>query len=311
MAAGAIQTTAPFYLAIVVVLSGGIVAFSGPQDNPPPFIELDVVVTQHDGGPVRGLTRGDVEVREDGRRVELQTITERQNPDHTADEGRTVILMLDDTGLAAPSRERVREIARTVLTYANDRDHVSVVRLSTRQDDPFGNLQQARDRVNAYREGVVPFDRRSGSLEALRLAARVSRAVGPSTRRRKALVCIGAAAVCNVQVDLWSGLGAQARWWTTAVAEASDANLAVYGIVPAISAEFQAPGIVETTGGRLFSRSTGLDAAIRQIWVDASHHYLLGYWGDNDSRKNHSIEVRVTKPRVHVLARRERGQSGT
>ena len=302
------------YLAVLALVSGGLVAASSQRDNSPPFIELDVVVSTQGGDSVPGLRLGDFEVREDGRRVTLETITERQSAGNTnteAGDGRTVVILLDDLGLAETSRVSVREIARAVLAYADVRDDISVVRLSHREDEPLGDLQGALARVEEYRPGIIPFNRRSASREAFLVAARVSRAVGQSARRRKALVCIGTSAVCNVQDDLWwGGAGGLKRQRIAALAEASDANLAVYGILPAASAQSHTDGIIEATGGRLFGGSTGLRAAIQRIWLDASHHYLLGYWGAVDSRDTHRIEVRVTKPRVKVLARRERGRSG-
>jgi hypothetical protein len=62
-------------LGVLAVVSGVLGAASVQRGNSPPFIELDVVISTQGGDSVPGLRLGDFEVRKDGRRVTLETIT--------------------------------------------------------------------------------------------------------------------------------------------------------------------------------------------------------------------------------------------
>ena len=54
----------------------------------------------------------------------------------------------------------MQAIARALLSPFDQGDEVSVVRLSSRSDEAFGDVSTAGDRIDGYRGGMVPFSRR-------------------------------------------------------------------------------------------------------------------------------------------------------
>ena len=81
-------------------------------------------------------------------------------------------------------------------------DELSVVRLHSRTDEAYGDMPEALHRIASYRGGVMPFVPRESQADALRQIAAMSRQLATSGSRRKAIVCIGAQALCDVSEPL-------------------------------------------------------------------------------------------------------------
>jgi VWFA-related protein len=101
-------------------------------------VEVDVRVTDRNGRPIRGLTINDFEIREDGRRQSITSLTLIDNsvvrsPDAApADSTGTLdaaiyVLVLDDLHVEASNSLRARALARQFVEQAvTDRDRVAV-----------------------------------------------------------------------------------------------------------------------------------------------------------------------------------------
>jgi hypothetical protein len=66
-------------------------------------------------------------------------------------------------------------------------------------------------------------------------------------------------------------------------------------------------GLDENTGGTDFVRSNDFRRSAEMIWNEAGHYYLLGYTPTAPQRELHTIDVSVRRSRLHVRARRRRG----
>jgi VWFA-related protein len=184
-------------LLMVAVLSAQ--APSGPQD-PPTFrsgvdlIEVDVVVTDRQGNPVRDLTRDDFEIVEDGRSQTVRTFSlvdlpipppaptpqrgrvdlEPDTASNAAPEGRTYVMLLDSESTIAPPMKqeivlRTKQIARQFLTEAvRAGDQVAVIHAQGSNSDGQGFtssralVDRAIDRFGRGLSGPIDWQARPG-----------------------------------------------------------------------------------------------------------------------------------------------------
>jgi VWFA-related protein len=133
------------------------------QQAPPPtprfksdvtVVEVDVVVTDKSGRPVRGLGREDFEISEDGRPVEIATFSAVDVPEaprHAiipppdrsgsafasndyADDGRMILIVLDDiqVGFSAGRMATVKSVARRAVERLGPADVAGVMTTSGR-----------------------------------------------------------------------------------------------------------------------------------------------------------------------------------
>jgi VWFA-related protein len=296
-------------VAAAFVFSTAVVA----QRKPPALananlVELDVAVVDGVNRPVRGLEQPDFEIKEDGRPVEIKTFAMVSALGTTdRDDGRSVVLLLDDSSVPIGGTAAMQMIATRMLSPVGKGDEVAVVRLNMRGDEALGDLKAALFRIGEYRGGMVPFSRRDTPETSLKVVTSISRQVAPVERRRKSIVCVGLPAVCDVGEPpnayhvLWPS-------WVEALNATAEANVAVYMVDPTgltQQTRTSSGGLVEMTGGQVF-RSNDFQHAADVIWSESGHYYLLGYWPSGKAQELHSIDVKVTKSGAHARARRRR-----
>ena len=131
----------------------------------------------------------------------------------TAD-GRSVLLLLDDTGIGAIGTEAVQSIAKLFMSRARPADDVAAVRLThSPKDEAVGDISDAFQRIAEYRGGTLPYFGWETTENALKAVTAIARQVEPLEHRRKVLVCVGARSVCDPYCrspkTAWSG---QAGW---------------------------------------------------------------------------------------------------
>src|ERR1043166_4878111 len=171
---------------LVAALFAAAVATLAAQQQAAYLVEIDAVVTDDAGKPVAGLMQGDFDVKEDGKQVELKTF------DAVEDTGtrpipRSIVLLLDDSGVGTGNTLAIQTIARTFVARMAPPDEFSVVRLNNRRDEAFGDRLEALLRISEYRSDALPFFGRETLENALQVFARVSRTVEAIEHRRKAL----------------------------------------------------------------------------------------------------------------------------
>lgn len=290
------------------VVGVDIVARAQPQATY--LVEVDAVVTDGDGKPVQGLKQQDFEVKDDGKRVELKTFEEvAETP--TTGVSRVIVLLLDDSGVGSGNTLAIQTIARTFVARMAPPDEFSVVRLSNRRDEAFGDRLEALLRISEYRSDTLPFFGRETVENALRAFAKVSRTLEPIEHRRKALVCIGVPDVCGIGEPanrtslLW-------KFWVDTAGAMGRANTSLYSLEP-IGATRRSSvtgnSIAAATGGEVFMNTSELNRPIDIVRRDTGNYYLLGYWPVANGRELHSVEVKVNRRGLKVTARRVRGES--
>jgi VWFA-related protein len=279
---------------------------SGPgaqSSTPLDFIEVDVVVVDRSGRSIHSLRQEDFTVKDSGKAVAVETFREVSGPNEDdPDSARTVVLLLDDTGIPATGTQAIQTIARALVTRASRIDEVPVVRLHKKSDEPFGDRISDDARIRDYRGGAWPFASWSSTLDVLDRIAEISRLVSSNTAKRKIIVCIGSPLICDIQEPSYSAPRTFERAWMDAVSEAALANVAVYSLIPG-SAPLRGQGVADSTGGAVLASTYNMGPPIDRILQDASNYYVLGYWPVATSGAPHRVEVKVRDvkgARVHA-----------
>jgi VWFA-related protein len=276
---------------------------------PAAFVELDAVVVDDHGQPVRGLRQEEFQIKEDGRAVAVTSFKE-VSAAGIASQGdrRWLVLLLDDTGVGASGTIIVQSIARLFVSRARPADAVAVVRLTHQEDEAVGPPQIALAKIDDYRARSVPYFGRETIEESLKALTRVSMQLEPIEHRRKAVVCIGRRSLCDLYLEapqtslLWPA-------WKDALMATARANVSLYVVDPAgVTGQVDLGlGLVDLTGGTDFVRSNNFERAAELIWDEASHYYLFGYAPTARARALHTIDVKVRRSGLHVRARHQRG----
>jgi hypothetical protein len=186
---------------------------------------------------------------------------------------------------------------------------VSVVRLASRSDEAFGDIRTARDRIDGYRGGAVPFSVRDTPETMLKAVAKIARQLESIDHRRKVILCLGLPSVCDVGEPHLGSSSVVWPAWVAAIGAAARANVSVYCVDPTGvrgGLHMSAGGIVQMTGGKIFSHENDFSPAAQAIWREAGHYYLLGYWPVASKRDLFSIDVSVRRKGVRVRARQRR-----
>jgi VWFA-related protein len=299
-------------LAVSGALAAAVVVRSAQSTDSPYLVELDAVVIDDSGRAVTGLRQEDFQVKEDGRPVELKTFDAVID---TGDGGRrvarSIVLLLDDSGIGAGNTLTIQSIARMFVARMAAQDEFSVVRLNNRRDEAFGDRLEALMRISEYKSDALPFFGRETIENALKVFARVSRTLEAIEQRRKAIVCVGVPAVCSV-MEPASRSSVLSRYWVDAMGAMARANTSLYSLEPngvSGSARPVSGSIADATGGDIFRNTSDINRLIDIVRRDTGNYYLLGYWPSASKNDLHSIEVKVNKRGLQVRARRYRGGS--
>jgi VWFA-related protein len=305
-----IKLTVPF-VAVVVALGAAAAA----QRTPPPvssgdLVELDVVALGRDEQPVADLRQDEFQVKEDGHVVELKTFANVTTLGSTQpDDARIVSLVMDDVGVPMAGTSAMIAIAQVMFSPAGRGDELSVIRLSSRSDEAFGDYGTARDRISGYRGGVVPFSGRDTPETVLKVIAKVASQLEPLEHRRKAIICLGLSAVCDVEEPPLGTHSVLWPYWVAALGAMARANASVY-VVDATGLNrgsgARGLGLATLSGGARFANSNNFLHAADAIWREAGRYYLLGYWPSAERRDLHAIDVKVARKNVHLHVRHAR-----
>jgi VWFA-related protein len=303
-------------LLIVVAVAAAMAPMRGAQDQATFLVELDAVVLDDENRPVAGLKQEDFQIKEDGRPVDVKTFEAVADTPTGRPIQRSIVLLLDDSGVGSGNTLPIQTIARMFVARMAAPDEFSVVRMSSRRDEAFGDRLEALLRISEYRSDALPFFGRETIENGLRSIAKVARTVEAIEHRRKALVCIGLSAICNV-VEPSNGRGSLLwRYWVDAIGATARANASVYSLMPnglSGRVEVAQGSIADLTGGEGFHNTNDVGRVIDIVRRDTGTYYLLGYWPapSSSSKELRNIEVKVNKRGLHVRARRQRGAQST
>ena len=305
------------------------------------LVRVDVAVLDRNGVPVPSLTAGDFDLQEDGVLQEIRTFQfvettgqANQNDDvslairsrsHAAAEAakdnvRLFLIFWDEyhigqTMSATRARGYLTQFVRTafgptdIVGFMDPLTPIDAISFTRDRLELAERVRRLVGRSGVYvptRSGVEDAHLQQGDVERLRSEVTVSAVksaavhLGGMRDGRKALIVISEG-LRGIQRDATSLL-------TDLTRAANDNNTAIYAIDPRGLSTQRFPslweGVASDTGGDYF-RSNDLDRAFRQVVVQSSGFYLLGY-SPSERRLDgrfHKIRVRVKPSGLDVRAR--------
>ena len=295
---------------VAALLAAGVVVLAGQPQPATYLVEIDAIVTDDAGKPVVGLHESDFQIKDDGKPVDVKTFEEVKDSDDRP-VARSIVLLLDDSGLGSGNTLPIQQIARMFVARMQPPDEFSVIRLNNRRDEAFGDRLEALLRIEEYKSDTLPFFGLETVENALRAFAKVARTLDAIEHRRKALVCVGIPEVCSIPEPsgktslLW-------RYWIDTMGAMGRSNSSVYSIEPNGASKknpIRGGSIADATGGQVFINTSDVTRPIDVVRRDTGNYYLLGYWPIASDKPLHSVDVKVSKRGAHVRARRVRGES--
>lgn len=326
-----------FRAAVGLLLVPAALAGQSPEESPTfrsgvQYVEVDVLVTDKDGNPVRGLTKDDFILLEDGRSQEIRSFTfvelpidsrasraaiaKTAEPDTATNvgDGRTYVMMLNRGG------NRTRLLARRFIEEAiGPNDQLAVVHV-------LGNMSAGQGFTRSRSQMLAAIDRIDlGDVDdepsfwgdpvvaSFDVLESVANRLGAIDGRRKVVVWFDPPPVFH---GLDSRGAARRFAQRDGVRAASRNNVALYvvdtrGLTTAtglgnLERQSGIRVLAEDTGGEVIVNTNNFSDGYQRFVRDYSSYYLLGYTPVVEHRDGrfHELRVRVNRKDVTVRARR-------
>jgi VWFA-related protein len=306
------------------------------------LVRVDVAVLDRKGVPVSSLTAGDFELEEDGVAQEIRTFQFIRNSGE-ASETDDVSLTIRSRSHAAS--EAAKDNVRLFLIFW-DEYHIGQMASANRARNylmHFVRTAFGPTDIVGFMDPLTPIDAISFTRDRLELAEHVRRLVGRSgvyvptrsavedahlqqgdVERLRSEVTMSAVKSAAVHLGgmregrkslilISEGLRGIQRDATRLITDltraANDNNTAIYAVDPRGLGQNRFPSLWESiaadTGGD-FYRSNDLERAFKQVVVESSGFYLLGYQPSAERRLDgrfHKIKVKVKPSGLDVRAR--------
>jgi len=263
-------------------------------------VHLDVVISEKEGGkPIADMKQEELQIEDDGKKVEIKSFTPAKA------EGRTIVLLLDDTAVARATQS-IQTLAASILQTAAPGDRVSIVRFHIAADLPLAfDAPTVGARLGAFTAGTIPYAQLSTPDELLEMVTKISGSLSEPANRRKAIVCVGSPAVCALPARSKNDEGKKWQFWTTALSALARSNTSIYAFMPVASASFDG-SIVDFTGGTPFTNANDFTPFAQRIWAELGTHYMVEYAGQPGQKDIRGISVKTTRKNAVVHARKQR-----
>ena len=272
-------------------------------------LQIEAVAVDKKGNPVTDLTREDMEVWINGRRIPVDAVT-AVAPAEGESRGRLIVLLLDDVTVDPRLVPRVRDAARRFVMRMRSDDRMAVVNLSGGLIAISSDQPQVLAKVDAFNQnvGFIPIERLGAHV--LTTVATVARSMGEDSSRRKAIVAIGSGSLLDRPIPPPQVAGELHREWQDAIRAMASAGVTFYVIDPAgvgaAPAVGGSEGFAREAGGHSFINTNDLKGASDQILRELDSYYEIRVADPPFGRKDvlRELEVRSLKRGVTVRARR-------
>ena len=270
------------------------------QERPYLRVGLTVTVVDRQGRPVRGLSRDDFRILEDGVAMDLADFgLEGERRDRPL----SVAVLLDLSESMTGQVKRVREAAQALLKGLRPADEIMVARFNDQMtvlqkftSDP-GDPSKTLGRIGSARGGTALFRSIEETLKDLR-----------ERPGRKVILMVSD----GLDADVARGSSVnQSLYLQDLVRLCFRSQTVVYGIRPGMSATSWLPfeGFVEETGGRLLYTGGDLAGLFARLGEEFLNQYYLAYDIDPGRAEKRRRSVRVTVRRPDVEVKTVRGFS--
>ena len=339
--------------ALIVVLMAALAASpvaqnGGRRSQRPTFranvnlIRVDVIVTDANGQPVRGLTDRDFEIVDGGAARPIAAFTEishdeaprapissvlRDVADNaSANSDRLIILVLDDLHFSGKT-DHVKAMTRQVVTRIGPEASLALVTTSgTFGVEPTEDRARLLEEIDAFIDKFTPGRRVRGrvihqphlgsvrsptdlawffaNMTQYKVLEDVATRIRADDGRRKAFIWISG----GNDGDAGNPGGFAGGWYKTSQARALHSlrrsGVVTYGVATGDFGPRPLEEISAETGGFVL-RSDRFDEDVPRLLADLDHYYLLGFHPDAAKAGEYRpLEVRVLRPGLRVRHRR-------
>jgi len=261
--------------AAVVTLPGPVAQRQGAS------ILIDAVAVDGNGNPVADLKPGDLDVRVGQFHTPVESL-ELVTPESPNNQGRVIVLLMDDITLPQSEVPRAREVANRFVSRMLPGDSMAVVLLNNPSfestDDP-AKLRGPISRFNVTATGVLRVDDLAehvfGTVES------IARGISEAGEGRKVIVGIGSGGLFDRPIpppNAGTGKNLLPNWIACMKALAN-AHAAFYVIYPVsigmARADSGDTGFARETGGRAFIGTNDLNLAADRILKETANYYLI------------------------------------
>ncbi len=160
------------------------------------MVTLTAAVVDDDGRAVSTLSKDAFTIREDGRRVPIESVRAVSAGNDGAHRG--VVVLLDDTNVSPIYTPNIQTIARAFLARANRPDFVSITSLSHRNEELTSEPKVGASRVDEFRAGSIVAQANETFSTALRRLTNISRELALVNDGRNTIVCVGSPRVFDI-----------------------------------------------------------------------------------------------------------------
>jgi hypothetical protein len=264
-------------------------------------VHLDVVVSEKESNkPIADLKQEELQIEDDGKKVEVKGFTPVKQTS-----GRTIVLLLDDTAVARATQS-IQTLAGFILRTAAPGDKIAVVRFHIADDLKLAfSVEAVGSRLGAFTAGTIPYAQLTTPDELLDTVTKISTGLNEPANQRKAIVCIGAPAVCALAARSKNDEGRKWQFWTTAMNALAKTNTTVYSFMPVATASFDGT-VVDYTGGTAFTNAADFTPFAERVWAELGTHYIVEYVGQPGQKDVRGVSVKTTRKNAVVHARKQR-----
>ena len=271
---------------LTFVLTAWTLAASPQQ--PAPFtaatnvVVVPVVVVDRKGQTIPHLTAAHFQVTEDGKPVTIETFIPPVADASGPNDGRFIVLVLDNLRTPAELAFRVKAIATRFVDRMGRLDVMTIISVNKSQAVSTTDKAVLKATINRFQpmvgESVRSFDQDAEHI--LRMIGELSQQMIKAPQRRKVMAIIGNAGVFNMERTLLDKASHLRPFWYDALRDTAKHNVSVYTIDPHGLTDHVYPGDYATTfaaetGGWAWANTNNYNAAVDQIWRDVFAVLLL------------------------------------
>jgi len=281
-----------------------------PVEPRPGRLTIDAVVLDHAGATVLDVKPSELEVWIVGYRVPIESLT-FINPTPEVPSNRSIALLLDDIHVDPAVMPRAREAARQFVDRMVPEDRLTIATLSGASMEPSADRARLLQRIDAYAPHAWAVERPDVmSAHVLDTITALSRALGPTADRRKAIVALGPASLFDTPIPPPTIARDLRQEWVNAMRAMAAANVALYVIDPTgvggSTTTGGESGFARETGGVAFANTNNMTGAADRILRETGSYYLIEVRDPPMGRQMdlRALDVRVQRPGISIRARR-------
>ena len=274
-----------------------------------PLLNIEVVALDRKGFPIEDLKPAEFEVWINGFQIPIQTVTFVRPT--AGDEGRTIVLLLDDMAVHPTMLPRIREAARAFVTRLTAGDRMAIVTLDGDSMASTDDRAQLLRAIDTYHVRGFPVRLDDAASHVLGTIAGLSRQLAEAPGGRKVIVAIGAGWLFDTPIPPPTIARDLRPEWINAMRATAAAHVSLYVIDPGgvgtRRVDSGSGGFARDTGGHAFMNTKDVNGAVERILREMRTYYILSVENPPIGKKDDLRELDVKVLRKDVTARARRG----